>query len=266
MAATISGRNYFNGSAPQPGAMPVIAPSILSADFAELGREIARCRRAKATWIHVDVMDGHFVPNLTFGPAVVRACRKAEPDLLFDTHLMIENPLSYAEAFHEAGSDVVTVHIETLKNPARDIGRLARIGCKVGISIKPQTPLREITDLLPRVDLVLVMTVEPGFGGQALIPSSLNKVRELDLLRRENKYRYYLQVDGGINEHTAATAVAAGADVLVAGSAVFGGPRSVAENLNLIRGEILRATPRPRPPVGARAAAGTRAAAAKRKS
>lgn len=247
MTVSVSGQKYFNGPGPHPGGVPVIAPSILSADFADLGRELARCRRAKADWIHVDVMDGHFVPNLTFGPAIVKSCRKAEPDLLFDVHLMIENPLSYAETFHEAGADIVTVHIETLRNAARDIGRLSRIGCKVGVSIKPQTPLRAITDLLPRLDLVLVMTVEPGFGGQALIPSTLNKVRELDLLRRENKYRYYLQVDGGINEQTAATAVAAGADVLVAGSAVFGGERSVAENLKGIRNEILRATPQPRP-------------------
>lgn len=212
-----------------------VAPSILSADFAAMGRDLARCRRADARWIHVDVMDGHFVPNLTFGPPLVRSWRAAEPALFLDAHLMVENPMDFARAFREAGADSITIHAETTKDARRDLRAIRRLGAGAGISIKPRTPVKAIRDCLDSADIVLVMTVEPGFGGQALIPSTLNKVRELDLLRRSEGHRFRLQVDGGINRSTIAMALAAGADSLVAGSAVFGEGRTVAENLALLR-------------------------------
>jgi ribulose-phosphate 3-epimerase len=231
----------------------IVAPSILSADFARMGEELARCRRAKATWIHIDVMDGHFVPNLTLGPPLVQCWRRAEPRLFFDTHLMTEYPMRLAADFREAGSDMLTIHVEAVDNPLRDLKAIKRLGARAGISIKPGTPVRALKDCLAEADLVLVMTVEPGFGGQALIPKTLNKVRELDLLRREQGYHFTLQVDGGINRKTAALAVAAGADVLVAGSAVFGGDASIADNLKALREQIALASPAPLPaPAGRR--------------
>ena len=233
---------FFNGAG-RRGV--VIAPSILSADFAEMGRELARCRRARARWIHLDVMDGHFVPNITLGPPLVKCWRAAEPALLFDAHLMIENPMRYAEDFRDAGSQIITIHAEASRALARDLRALRQLGVRPGVSIKPGTPVRAIRDVLDLVDLVLVMTVEPGFGGQALIPSTLNKVRELELTRREQGLAFRLQVDGGINRSTAPLAVAAGADVLVAGSAVFSPGKSVADNLAALRDAI--AAPRPRP-------------------
>lgn len=223
----------------------IIAPSILSADFSVLAQELARCRRAKAHWIHVDVMDGHFVPNLTFGPPLVKCWKAAEPGLLYDTHLMIEKPMNLAAAFRDAGSDILTIHVEATDNPLRDLKAIKRLGAKAGISIKPGTPVRALKDCLAEADLVLVMTVEPGFGGQALIPKTLNKVRELDLLRREHGYAFVLEVDGGINLKTTALAVAAGADVLVAGSAVFGGGATIADNLKALREQVARALPSP---------------------
>ena len=240
------GEKPFFGNGPKPEM--VVAPSVLSADFAELGKELARCRRSNARWIHIDVMDGHFVPNLTIGPPLVKAWRKAQPELFFDTHLMVEKPMRLAEMFQEAGSSMITIHVEATHNAARDVRALKRSGLRVGISIKPGTPVRAIKDCLALVDLVLVMTVEPGEGGQQLIPKTLNKVRELDLIRRERDLDFRLQVDGGINKRTAPLAVAAGADVLVAGTAVFGGSGTVAENLKALREAISKTsiTPPPR--------------------
>ncbi len=210
-----------------------IAPSMLSSNFARADRELALCRRARARWIHIDVMDGHFVPNLTLGPPILRKWSAAEPELFYDTHLMIENPLALAEEFVKAGSGILTLHIETLANPRRDLRAVRRLGVRVGITLKPKTPVREILPLLGEVDMVLVMTVEPGFGGQQIIPKALNKVRELDLERRKGGHRFRLQVDGGINLETAPMAVAAGADVLVAGNAVFSG--HVGDNIKGLR-------------------------------
>lgn len=229
---------YRNGTRPEV----VIAPSILSADFANLGRDLARCRRAKARWIHLDVMDGHFVPNMTIGPPLIKWWRDAEPRLFFDTHLMVSDPMPLVEAFKDAGCDSVTIHVEAVANAVRDLHKIKNMGLKTGISIKPGTPVKAIKDCLDAVDLVLVMTVEPGFGGQPLIPKTLNKVRELDLIRSEQGLNFWLEVDGGINKKTAPLAVAAGADVLVAGTAVFGGGVSVAENIAALREAISKPT------------------------
>ena len=212
----------------------VIAPSVLSSDFAHSSRELTKCRRAKARWIHVDIMDGHFVPNLTIGPPVLAKWSASEPDLFYDTHLMIEHPMKFAESFVEAGSHLLTIHVEATQRAKRDLRAIRRMGIKAGITLRPRTPVKSIFPLLEEVDLVLVMTVEPGFGGQALIPRTLNKVRELELIRSRDSLPFRLEVDGGINRETCVLAVAAGADVLVAGNAVFA-DGDVAGNLKGMR-------------------------------
>lgn len=234
--ANRSGGAIFEPFPTEPGkrAPLVVAPSLLSSDFAHIASELARCRRARARWVHVDVMDGHFVPNLTLGPPILAKWAASEPDLFYDTHLMVDNPMDLAEAFVKAGSSLLTLHIETLSRPRRDLRAIKRLGVKVGVTIKPKTPVSDILPLLDEIDMVLVMTVEPGFGGQDLIPGMLNKVRELDLARQRRGLPFRLQVDGGINAQTAPLAVAAGADVLVAGSAVFAGGQ-IAENIRKIR-------------------------------
>jgi ribulose-phosphate 3-epimerase len=210
---------YAGADAPRPPLM--IAPSMLSSDFAQAARELGKCRRARTPWIHIDVMDGHFVPNITLGPPILKKWVASEPELFYDAHLMIEKPMNFAEQFVEAGAGLVNIHIETTKRPRRDLRAIRRMGVLNGLTIKPNTPVKAIAEFLDEVDLVLVMTVEPGFGGQAMIGTCLNKVRELDLLRREQGLSFRLQVDGGINYETAPVAVAAGADVLVAGNTVF---------------------------------------------
>jgi ribulose-phosphate 3-epimerase len=197
-----------------------IAPSILSADFARLGEEINDVARAGADWIHIDVMDGHFVPNLTIGPLVVEAIRKITP-LTLDVHLMIENPDDYIDAFCRAGSDIITVHYEACTHLHRTVHSIKEHGVKAGVAINPATPLQLIEPILADIDLLLIMTVNPGFGGQTFISSTLEKIRAAHSWKAANRPNLHIEVDGGVNELTAGQVIAAGADVLVAGNAIF---------------------------------------------
>lgn len=196
-----------------------ISPSILSADFSNLERDVAKVKEAE--WIHVDVMDGHFVPNITIGPFIVKALRKIT-DKFLDVHLMIENPEKYVESFAEAGADLITVHAEACKNLEGLIELIRKNNCKAGVSIKPKTGVKEIESVLDKVDLVLVMTVEPGFGGQKFMPEVVPKIRELKSLVNKRNLPLEIEVDGGVNRDNCSEIAEAGADVLVAGSAIFG--------------------------------------------
>lgn len=200
--------------------MTKIAPSILSADFAKLGEEIKDVERGGADYIHVDVMDGHFVPNITIGPLIVDAIRPVT-DLPLDVHLMIENPDLYIETFAKVGADIITVHQEAAVHLHRTIHLIKDHGVKAGVVINPATPVSAITEILPYCDMVLVMTVNPGFGGQSFIHEAIPKIKQLDELRQANGYTYEIEIDGGVNVDTAKLCTDAGADVLVAGSAVF---------------------------------------------
>lgn len=213
-----------------------IAPSILSADFARLGEEVAAVTKAGADYIHIDVMDGHFVPNLTIGPLVVKAIRKSSK-LPFDVHLMIENPDLYIGEFADAGSDIITVHAEACVHLDRTVQLIKSLGKKAGVSIVPSTHEDVIDYVLNEIDLVLVMTVNPGFGGQSFIKSQLKKIESIRKKIDASGRNIDLEVDGGINAQTAKDAINAGADVLVAGSATFsGGAALYAENIKKLRG------------------------------
>lgn len=211
-----------------------IAPSILSADFARLGEEVRVITDAGADYIHVDVMDGHFVPNLTIGPAVIKALRP-HSKLPFDVHLMIEPVDPYIEAYANAGADIITVHAEATTHLHRTLQLIKSFGKKCGVSIVPTTPESALAYVMDQVDLILVMTVNPGFGGQAFIPSQLPKIRALREMINASGRTIELEVDGGINADTAKQVVAAGANVLVAGNAVFTGG-DYAGNIKKLRG------------------------------
>jgi len=214
-----------------------ISPSILSADFARLGEEVAAVSQAGADYIHIDVMDGHFVPNITIGPQVVRALRP-HSSLPFDVHLMIAPADPFIEAFAEAGADIITVHPEAGPHLHRTLQLIKAQGKKAGVSLNPATPVELLDPILEDIDLVLIMSVNPGFGGQSFLPGALPRIeavrKRIDAIGKPID----LEVDGGINEETARQAAAAGADVLVAGTATFkGGAKAYAENIRRLRGE-----------------------------
>ncbi len=211
-----------------------LAPSILSADFARLGQQIDEVARAGADYVHVDVMDGHFVPNITIGAPVVASIRRATT-LPLDVHLMIEHPERYVSQFAQAGADIVTVHAEASAHLHATIRLIKELGAKAGVSLNPPTPLAVIEEFLPHVDLVLIMSVNPGFGGQSFMPETLPKIANMRKLLNNRELRAELEVDGGINADNAPAIVEAGADILVAGNSIFGAQEGIGAAIRRLR-------------------------------
>ena len=216
-------------------AAPLICPSILASDFSRLGEEVRALEAAGADWVHIDVMDGHFVPNLTMGPDIVKALRP-HTTLPFDVHLMVAPVDNWLEAYREAGADILTVHPESGPHVHRTLGRIRQLGAKAGLVFNPATPLSILEEVVDLVDLVLIMSVNPGFGGQKFIPSSLNKIERARQILDRAGSRAHLQVDGGVIADNAGACLSAGADALVAGSFVFkGGPDAYAANIQALK-------------------------------
>ncbi|MEQ9265212.1 MAG: ribulose-phosphate 3-epimerase [Balneolaceae bacterium] len=201
--------------------LPIVAPSILAADFSKLESNIIDTLEGGASWIHCDIMDGHFVPNISFGPGIVKHVDKIAPDAFVDVHLMIENPDNYTDAFVEAGADLISVHFETCPHLHRSIQKIKSHGIMAGVAINPATSLHVIEPILEYVDMVVIMSVNPGFGGQSFIESSYERLQELADIRETGEYSFLIQVDGGVNLKNIQKVADSGADILVAGSSVF---------------------------------------------
>ncbi len=201
--------------------MKKIAPSFLSADIWQVAAQLSALEEAGCEYLHLDIMDGHFVPNISFGAHYIQGLRK-HSKMIFDTHLMVEEPDFLLEDFVKAGADIITVHVEAIKHLHRTIERIKSYGLKAGVSLNPATPLSALEEILPLIDLVLIMSVNPGFGGQSFIPEAINKIERLAAIKKANNYQFIIEVDGGAKQDNIAQIAAAGAELIVAGSAVFG--------------------------------------------